>query len=107
MRYIGRERYLEALAHAAAVFPSGTVWSDLVLGAEAHRFDMAAIDALAAIGVVPVASIPVRDRPPLDPAALPRARAPLPYGQAAGHQHALGAGSDARHHAARGPSLAR
>ena len=31
-RYIGRERYLEALAHAAGVFPAGTVWSDLVLG---------------------------------------------------------------------------
>ena len=31
VRYIGRERYYEALAHAASVFPSGTVWSDLIL----------------------------------------------------------------------------
>ena len=32
--YIGRERYYEALAYAASIFPSGTVWSELVLGVE-------------------------------------------------------------------------
>ncbi|HXJ35202.1 MAG TPA: radical SAM protein [Candidatus Eisenbacteria bacterium] len=57
MRYIGRERYLEALAHAASVFPAGTVWSDLVLGIEPAASTMAGIDALAAMGVVPVLSM--------------------------------------------------
>ena len=32
VRYIGRERYLEALAYAASIFPGGTVRSDLVHG---------------------------------------------------------------------------
>src|SRR5262245_11499040 len=70
MRYIGRERYLEALRHAAQVFPSGTVWSDLVLGAESPDSTMAGIEALAAMNVVPVASIPCETEPPLDPATL-------------------------------------
>src|SRR5437899_4032114 len=56
-RYIGRERYLEALAHAAKVFPSGTVWTDLVLGLETADSTMAGIDALVEMGVVPVAAI--------------------------------------------------
>ena len=57
VRYIGRERYLEALARAAEVFPSGTVWSDLVLGLEPAESTVAGIDALVAMGVVPVAAI--------------------------------------------------
>ena len=56
-RYIGRERYLETLAHAARVFPSGTVWTDLVLGLEPAESTMAGIDALVEMGVVPVAAI--------------------------------------------------
>src|SRR5206468_2619787 len=56
-RYIGRERYLEALAHAAKVFPSGTVWTDLVLGLEPADSTIAGIDALVEMGVVPVATI--------------------------------------------------
>ena len=70
VRYIGRERYLDALAHAAKIFPSGTVWCDLVLGAEPTASTMAGIDALAGMGVVPVASIPCATEPALDPAAL-------------------------------------
>jgi hypothetical protein len=57
MRYIGRQRYLDALGHAAAIFPSGAVWSDLVLGIEPPESTMAGIDALAALGVVPVVSV--------------------------------------------------
>lgn len=57
VRYIGRERYLEALAHAAAIFPAGTVWSDLVMGLEPGESTMEGIDALAALGVVPVLSV--------------------------------------------------
>jgi len=56
-RYIGRERYLEALAHAAQVFPSGTVWTDLVVGLEPAESTMRGIDALAAMSVVPVLSV--------------------------------------------------
>ena len=57
VRYIGRERYLEALAYAARIFPSGTVWTDLVLGLEPAASTQAGIDALVAMGVVPVAAI--------------------------------------------------
>ncbi len=57
VRYIGRERYLEALAYAASVFPGGTVWSDLMLGLESPEATMAGIDALAARGVVPVLAV--------------------------------------------------
>jgi hypothetical protein len=57
VRYIGRERYLDALRYAASVFPSGTVWSDLVLGLEPAEATMAGIETLAAAGVVPVLSV--------------------------------------------------
>lgn len=57
-RYIGRERYLEMLARAAAVFPRGTVWSELALGVEPVDRTAAGIDALAGMGVVPVLAIP-------------------------------------------------
>lgn len=56
-RYIGRERYLGALAHAAGIFPSGTVWSDLVLGVEPPESTRAGISALVERGVVPVLSV--------------------------------------------------
>lgn len=56
MRYIGRQRYLDALGRAGTVFPNGTVWSDLVLGLEPPESTMAGIDALTALGVVPVVS---------------------------------------------------
>jgi hypothetical protein len=53
-RYIGRERYLEALARAAEVFPSGTVWSDLVVGIEPVESTIEGIDTLTAMGVLPI-----------------------------------------------------
>ncbi len=56
-RYVGRDRYLEALAYAARIFPSGTVWTDLVVGLEPVASTIAGIDALTATGVVPVAAI--------------------------------------------------
>jgi hypothetical protein len=68
VRYVGRERYLEALGHAAAVFPSGTVWTDLVLGLEPAESTIAGIDALVAMGVVPVAAIVRGELPPPDAA---------------------------------------
>src|SRR5262249_25851226 len=57
VRYIGRERYLEALAYAASIFPNGTVWSELVVGLEPVEATRKGVDALAAMGVVPVATI--------------------------------------------------
>ena len=68
VRYIGRERYLEALAYAAQIFPSGTVWCDLVLGLEPAESTLAGIDALVAMGVIPVVAIPRGEHPPPDPA---------------------------------------
>jgi hypothetical protein len=53
-RYIGRDRYLEVLAHAARVFPDGAVWCELVVGIEPAESTRAGIDALAAMGVVPL-----------------------------------------------------
>jgi hypothetical protein len=67
-RYIGRERYLEALGHAARIFPSGTVWTDLVIGLEPPASTRAGIEALAAAGIVPVVSL-VHDGSPAPPLA--------------------------------------
>ena len=53
-RYIGRERYLDALGYAATIFPRGAVWSDLVVGLEPIESTAAGIERLAALGVVPV-----------------------------------------------------
>lgn len=57
VRHIGRERYYDALAYAASVFPSGTVWSDLVLGLEPIDSTMRGIDTLTGMGVLPVLSL--------------------------------------------------
>lgn len=56
-RHIGRERYYEALGYAASIFPSGTVWSDLVLGLESAESTRQGIDALVRLGVLPVLSV--------------------------------------------------
>lgn len=55
--HVGRERYYEALAHAATVFPSGTVWSDLIVGLEPAASTIEGIDTLVGLGVLPVLSI--------------------------------------------------
>jgi hypothetical protein len=64
-RYIGRDRYLEALARAARVFPSGTVWSDLALGLEPPASTIRGIDALVEMGVVPVVTLVRGDHLPV------------------------------------------
>jgi hypothetical protein len=69
-RYIGRDRYLEALGYAATIFPRGTVWTDLVVGIEPIQSTLAGIDALTALGVVPVAALrPRPDGPPAEDVA--------------------------------------
>lgn len=57
VRFVGRERYLDALAHAARIFPAGAVWSDLVLGLEPAEATMEGIDVLAEAGVMPVLAV--------------------------------------------------
>jgi hypothetical protein len=57
VRYIGRDRYYEALQYAATVFPSGTVWSDLVVGLEPPESTARGIDTLVGLGVLPVLSL--------------------------------------------------
>lgn len=65
-RFIGRDRYYEALQYAATIFPSGTVWSDLIVGLESIESTTSGIDTLVAMGVLPVLSLyrpPVGDTP--------------------------------------------
>lgn len=56
-RFIGRDRYYDALGYAATVFPSGTVWSDLIVGLESIESTTHGIDVLTAAGVLPVLSV--------------------------------------------------
>ena len=53
-RAIGRERFLEALAYAATVFPSGGTTCHLIVGLEPIESTRAGIDTLTAMGVLPV-----------------------------------------------------
>ena len=56
-RDLGRGRYLEALAHAATVFPSGATICHLIVGLEPLESTRAGIETLTAMGVVPVLPI--------------------------------------------------
>ncbi len=60
-----QERYYEALEYAARIFPSGTVWSDLLIGMEREESTRDGIDRLTGMGVLPILSL----RPSLDVAA--------------------------------------
>ncbi len=71
-RLVGRDRYYEALEYAAKVFPSGTVWSNLIVGIEPPESTAQGIEALTKIGVLPVLSL----FRPLDETSL--AHHPLP-----------------------------
>jgi hypothetical protein len=56
-RFFGRPRYIEALAHAARVFPSGAVWSELAIGLSPASAIRTAIDDLSQIGVLPLLGV--------------------------------------------------
>jgi hypothetical protein len=56
-RLIGRKRYMDALARAARIFPSGTVASHLMVGLEPPGSTRMGIDFLASMGVVPILPI--------------------------------------------------
>jgi hypothetical protein len=74
---IGRQRYEDALAHAASIFPSGTVWSELLAGAEPPDSTMRGIDELTRMGVLPVLSFSHPDACARSPKP-PRAEEMLP-----------------------------
>ncbi len=57
VQQVGRERTYEALRHAGAIFPGGTVWSEMILGVEPEASTMRGIDTLTAMGVLPVLSL--------------------------------------------------
>lgn len=52
-RFYGRERYLTALTHAARIFPSGAVWSDLLIDLAPKAAVQAAATELIAARVLP------------------------------------------------------
>jgi hypothetical protein len=56
-RFFGRERYLKALAHAAKIFPRGSVWSDLMIDLSPRDASARAIEELAQVGVIPTLGI--------------------------------------------------
>lgn len=56
-RAIGRERFLDALAYATTVFPSGAVVCHLIVGLEPIASTLEGIDALTTRKVVPVLPI--------------------------------------------------
>jgi hypothetical protein len=74
---IDRDRYYDALAYAARIFPSGTIWSDLIVGLEPLESTCEGIDTLTKMGVLPVLSIfrpldetALADHPIPDPSAI-------------------------------------
>ena len=72
-----RARTYEALRHAATIFPSGTVWSDLIVGLEPPASTIAGIDALVELGVLPVSRC--CPRPPPAGSATRHRRPPQPW----------------------------
>jgi len=56
-RELGRARYLEALRHAATVFPSGATICHLIVGLEPLASTREGIETLTEMGVVPVLPI--------------------------------------------------
>jgi hypothetical protein len=57
MKLVSRSRYLEALAWAAKVFPSGAVVSNLIVGLEPSSSTIKGINYLVSIGVIPTLPI--------------------------------------------------
>lgn len=55
--YFGRARYLQALAHAARIFPSGAVWSEVLMDLAPRPAVESAIRELTSIGVMPLLGI--------------------------------------------------
>jgi hypothetical protein len=56
-RFLGRQRYLDSLAHAAKVFPSGATLCELTVGVSPMNRIGEAIAELTGIGVLPVLGV--------------------------------------------------
>jgi hypothetical protein len=56
-RFFGRTRYLDALSHAASIFPRGSVWSELMTDLASKDATARAIEELAAAGVIPMLGV--------------------------------------------------
>ncbi len=52
--FIGYERYMAALKHATAVFPSGAIWSELLLDRGSPDAVKNAASRMAALGIMPL-----------------------------------------------------
>jgi hypothetical protein len=65
-RFFGRPRYLDALRHAARIFPGGAVWSELMLDLASETAVAEAIGDLAAMNVVPLLAVSAQPRRELD-----------------------------------------
>ncbi len=90
--FIGRQRYYDALEHAATIFPSGTVWSDLIVGLESLESTKEGISALTDMGVLPILSL----FRPLDETELREHAPPAPESVAPVYAHLYQAVRDAR-----------
>ena len=76
-RFFGRPRYIEALAHAARIFPGGAVWSELAIGLSPSSAIRTAIDELVQIGVLPLLGVSPASHRPAGAAELSTQVAPL------------------------------
>ncbi len=56
-RFLGRDRYLHSLSHAAKVFPGGAVLCELTVGLSPDEKIRAAIAELTEIGVLPILGV--------------------------------------------------
>lgn len=52
-RYVGRSRYIQALRHAAKIFPRGAVWTEVIAGAASEAEDRHWLQQLLEWNVVP------------------------------------------------------
>lgn len=52
-RYLGRSRYVQALRHAAKIFPRGAVWTEVITGASSEAQDREWLHQLLDWNVVP------------------------------------------------------
>jgi hypothetical protein len=71
-RFFGRGRYLAALAHAAGIFPRGSIWSELMIDLGSPAAIARAIEELASAGAIPTLGLMRADglaAPALDDAA--------------------------------------
>lgn len=68
-RFLGRQRYMTALAHAARIFPRGATWSVILGDLAPVEVTREAVLELTAMGVVPLLAFAERSGAP-DPAGL-------------------------------------